>query len=62
MIVWLPALVSQPELPWSFQMGPQRFRAAHPDVSQTLLEQDRGDGGGGHVRQGRDRFGGQGHR
>ena len=36
--------------------------AAHPDVSQALLEQNRGDGGGGYAGQGRDRFGGQGHR
>ena len=41
--------------------GPQRLRAAHPDVSQALLEQHGGDGGGGHAGKGRDGFGGQGH-
>src|ERR1700704_1670087 len=41
----------QPLLP-----RPQRTRAADPDVAQALLEQNRGDGGGGHARKGRDRF------
>jgi hypothetical protein len=46
----------QPRLP-----GPQRLGAAHPDVSQALLEQHGGDGGGGHAGQGCEGFGGQGH-
>jgi len=42
--------------------GLKRTRAAHPDISQSLLEQNRGDGGGGHAGKGCDRLGGQGHR
>ena len=41
---------------------PQRTRAPHPDVSQALLEQNRGDGGGRYAGKGFDCFGGQGHR
>jgi hypothetical protein len=38
--------------------GPKRLGAAHPDVSQALLEQNGGDGGGRHAGQGCDGFGG----
>src|ERR1700704_4222448 len=44
---------AQPRLP-----RPQRTRAPQPDISQALLEKDRGDGRGGHVGKGFDCFGG----
>jgi hypothetical protein len=40
----------------------QRLGAAHPDVSQALLEQHGRDGGSGDLGKRGDLLGGQGHR